>query len=118
MSSTQHLVISLSTAALLEDRYKKAVASSPAREIVLRAFAQCRRSDGEIWTTDAYKIALDVGVENASQYVGHLVTRDYGEEIEKVRERYYRFRDSLFYAYVSARPRIFQEAVPEQFELE
>ena len=98
---------------VLEDRYKKAVASSPAREIVLRAFAQSRTEDGEIRTTDAYKIALDEGVENASQYVGHLVTADYGAEIEKVREQYYRFKDSLFYAYVSARPRIFPDTVPE-----
>lgn len=98
---------------VLEDRYKKAVASSPAREIVLRALSHCRKLDGEIHTTDAYKIALDEGVENASQYVGHLVTPDYGQEIQKVRERYYRFRDSLFYAYVSARPRIFPENFPE-----
>jgi hypothetical protein len=94
---------------VLEGRYKKAVASSPAREIVLKALAQCRGTDGEIRTADAYKIALDQGVDNASQYVGSLVTPDYGSEIAKVRERYYRFKDSLFYAYVSARPRIFTE---------
>jgi hypothetical protein len=99
---------------VLEGRYKKAVASSPARESVLRAFAESRRQDGEIRTTDAYKIALDEGVENASQYVGHLVTTEYGAEIEKVRERCYRFRDSLYFAYVKARPRLFPKAVQEE----
>jgi energy-coupling factor transporter ATP-binding protein EcfA2 len=92
---------------VLEGRYKKAVASSIHREIVLRALAQVRSEDGECWTTDAYKIALEMGVDNASQYVGHLVTDQYGGEIENVRDRYYRFRDSLFAAYVIARPRLY-----------
>ena len=61
---------------------KKAVASSEHREIVLRAFAAARDPhSGEVWTTSAYKIALDNGVENASQYVGHLVTDEYGAEL-------------------------------------
>jgi Cdc6-like AAA superfamily ATPase len=92
---------------VLEGRYKKAVGSSPQREIVLRALATARGSDGECWTTDAYKIALEAGVDNSSQYVGQLVTDEYGAEVEKLRERYYRFRDSLFAAYVVARPRQF-----------
>ena len=69
--------------------------------------ALVRTEDGECWTTDAYKIALDEGVDNSSQYVGQLVTDEYGAELERVRERYYRFRDSLFAAYVVARPRQF-----------
>lgn len=93
---------------VLEGRYKKAVASSPQREIVLKALAQVRGADGECWTTDAYKIALEAGVDNSSQYVGQLVTEDYGAEVEKVRERYYRFRDSLFAAYALARPRQYE----------
>ena len=92
---------------VLEGRYKKAVGSSPQREIVLRALATARGSDGECWTTDAYKIALEAGVDNSSQCVGQLVTDEYGAEVEKLRERYYRFRDSLFAAYVVARPRQF-----------
>jgi len=91
---------------VLEGRYKKAVASSEQRETVLRAFADTQASDGEVWTTNAYKVALDQGVDNPSQYVGQLVTEEYGAEIEKVRERYYRFHDSLFAAYVRARPRL------------
>jgi Cdc6-like AAA superfamily ATPase len=93
---------------VLEGRYKKAVASSEQRESVLKAFAEVHAaSDGnEVWTTNAYKIALEHGVDNASQYVGQLVLEEYGSEIEKVRERYYRFHDSLFAAYVSARPRL------------
>jgi Cdc6-like AAA superfamily ATPase/transposase len=96
---------------VLEGRYKKVVGSSPQREVVLRSLAQVRGADGECWTTDAYKIALDTGVDNSSQYVGQLVTEEYGAELEKVRERYYRFRDSLFAAYVLARPQQFPGAV-------
>ena len=91
---------------VLEGRYKKAVASSEQRETVLKALAQSQAGDGEVWTTNAYKLALDQGVDNASQYVGQLVTDEYGAEIEKLRERYYRFHDSLFSAYVKARPRL------------
>lgn len=89
---------------VLEARYKTAVASSQHREIVLKALAAKVSEDGEVWTTDAYKIALEQGVDNASQYVGQLVIDEYGAEIIKVRERYYRFKDSLFIAYVRARP--------------
>jgi Cdc6-like AAA superfamily ATPase len=93
---------------VLEGRYKKAVASSEQREIVLKALAEIQAADGEIWTTNAYKLALDQGVDNASQYVGHLASEEYGCEIEKLRDRYYRFHDSLFVAYVRARPRMVQ----------
>jgi Cdc6-like AAA superfamily ATPase len=92
---------------ILEGRYQKAVASSPQRESVLRALASETREDNEVWTTNAYKVATEDGVGNAAQYVGQLVTEEYGAEIAKVRERYYRFKDSLFVAYVNARPRWF-----------
>lgn len=91
---------------VLEGRYKKAVASSQNREIVLKALADTVAADGEVWTTNAYRLALDQGVDNASQYVGHLASEEYGNEIEKLRDRYYRFHDSLFSAYVKARPRL------------
>ena len=93
---------------VLEGKYRTAVASSPQRESVLRAMAQVKDEHGEIWTTTAYKIALDMGVDNASQYVGHLASKEYGEELEKLRERYYRFKDSLFHAYVLARPPMYE----------
>ncbi len=89
---------------VLEGRYRKAVASSAQREHVLKSLAKTQDEKGEIWTTNAYKLALDAGVENSSQYVGQLVTSEFGAEIEKIRERYYRFKDSLFWAYVKARP--------------
>jgi Cdc6-like AAA superfamily ATPase len=89
---------------VLEGRYRKAVASSTQREIVLKALANNQDDRGEVWTTDAYKLALEAGVDNPSQYVGQLVTEEFGAEIERVRERYYRFKDSLFLAYVKARP--------------
>jgi Cdc6-like AAA superfamily ATPase len=94
---------------VLEGRYKKAVASSEQREVVLKALADTQAPDGEIWTTNAYKLALDQGVDNASQYVGHLASEEYGNELEKLRDRYYRFHDSLFAAYVRARPRMVQK---------
>ncbi|BBL56470.1 ATP-binding protein [Methylomonas koyamae] len=94
---------------VLEGKYRKAVASSPQREIVLRALAKVQDSHNEVWTTNAYKIALDDGVDNSSQYVGQLVSEEYGAEIEKLRERYYRFKDSLFHAYVLARPKMYQQ---------
>ncbi|MEQ1734743.1 MAG: hypothetical protein ABL940_13790, partial [Bacteroidia bacterium] len=92
---------------VLEGRYKKAVASSKQREVVIKAFANSVKGDGEILTSDAYRISEDQGVENASHYVGQLVIDDYGAELIKIRERYYRFKDSLFQTYVSARPSIF-----------
>lgn len=91
---------------VLEGRYRRAVASSPQRETVLKALVLHQDDKGEIWTTDAYKTALDGGVENSSQYVGQLVTEEFGAELEKIRERYYRFKDSLFAAYLAARPTI------------
>lgn len=92
---------------VLEGRYKKAVAASKQREIVIKAFANSAKADSEILTSDAYRVSEEQGVENASQYVGQLVTDDYGAELIKIRERYYRFSDSLFQTYVSARPSIF-----------
>lgn len=94
---------------VLEGRYKKAVASSNQREVVLKALAEVQAKELEIHTADAYKKAIDNGVDNPSQFVGHLVTDDYGAEILKIRERYYRFKDSLFVAYTNARPSIFTE---------
>jgi Cdc6-like AAA superfamily ATPase len=92
---------------VLEGRYRKAVASSQQRETVLKALADTQDAQGEIWTTNAYKLAVDGGVDNPSQYVGQLVTEQYGAELENLRERYYRFKDSLFCAYIRARPRMF-----------
>jgi hypothetical protein len=68
-----------------------------------RAGGALRRRRGQA------RLALDQGVDNASQYVGHLASEEYGSEIEKLRDRYYRFHDSLFAAYVRARPRMVQK---------
>lgn len=99
---------------LLEGRYRTAIVSSKQREGVLKALVKHQDDKGEILTTDAYKSALDDGIENASHYVGQLVTVEYGAEIEKIRERHYRFKDSLFAAYVSARPPMRGAAFDEQ----
>jgi len=107
VDETMRLIAERQSDPVLEGRYKKAVASSEQREIVLKSLAETQaQQDNEIWTANAYKLALDQGVDNASQYVGQLVTDEYGSEIEKVRDRYYRFHDSLFAAYVRARPRL------------
>lgn len=107
---------------VLEGKYKKAVASSEQREIVLKAMAEAQAADGEVWTANAYSIALEKGVDNASQYVGQLVTDEYGSVIERVRDRYYRFHDSLFATYVKARPLLVQRRAvlrsPDNLELE
>ncbi len=92
---------------ILEDRYKNAIRSSAQCEVVLKAMALGEAE--EVHTGNAYKVAIDGGVENPSQYVGTLVTQDRGAELVKVRDRYYRFRDTLFRAYVSARPALFAE---------
>ncbi|KOS04908.1 hypothetical protein AM493_01800 [Flavobacterium akiainvivens] len=89
---------------VLEGRYKKAVASSYQREGVLKSLVEVIQKDGEILTSDAYKVAIDYDIDNPSQYVGHLVSDEYGAELIKVRDRYYRFKDSLFTTYVKARP--------------
>ncbi len=94
---------------VLEGKYRKAVTSSPQREAVLKALATVQDGHHEIWTTNAYKLALDEGVDNPSQYVGQLVSEEYGAELEKIRDRYYRFKDSLFHAYVLARPPMYSE---------
>lgn len=91
---------------VLEGKYRKAVASSSQREIVLKALANSVDNIGEVLTTNAYRVAYEQGVENPSQYVGQLVLEEYGAEIEKLRERYYRFKDSLFSSYVRAHPAI------------
>ena len=109
----EHIILTLSDIAktnadpILEGRYKKAVGTSVHREIVLKTFANITAEDGEIFTKEAYKTAIDEGVENPSQYVGQLVVADTGAELEKTRDSYYRFKDTLFKAYVQARPRLY-----------
>jgi Cdc6-like AAA superfamily ATPase len=103
IASTLRTIAESGADPVLEQRYKRAIASSPQREAVLRALAAVEKA-GEIWTTDAYPVATRAGVDNPSQYVGNLVTDEYGSEIVKIRERYYRFRDSLFRTYILVRP--------------
>lgn len=104
VNATLSLIAESGADPVLESRYKKAIASSPQRESVLRALARAEKG-GESWTSDAYPMAIKDGVDNPSHYVGNLVTDDYGAEIVKVRDRYYRFRDSLFRVYAEMRPR-------------
>jgi hypothetical protein len=102
---------------VLEGRYRTAIRASPQREIVIKALAESQDSQSEILTTNAYKVALERGVENPSQLVGQLVTEEYGAELVKMRERYYRFKDSLFAAYVKAHPQILKPELAEEWLL-
>ena len=104
VGATLRTIASSGADPVLENRYKTAIQSSQQREAVLRALANKVATGGEVWTGDAYPIAMAAGVDNPSQYVGNLGSDEYGAEIIKVRERYYRFKDSLFRAYVCARP--------------
>lgn len=93
------------SAPIQESTYKTSIGHSYTREFILKRFAA--DEDDEIHTTDLYsQIAKDLGIEpNAvSVYVGQLASDKYGRVLEKTRERYYRFRDSLFKAYAAARP--------------
>jgi hypothetical protein len=105
--ATLHNIAERGADPVLEGRYKRAITSSPSRETVLKAMANSQQADGEIHTTSAYQKAVEQGVDNPGQYVGQLVVDSYGAELVKVRERFYRFKDSLFHAYVCARPRYF-----------
>ena len=93
------------SAPIQESTYKTAIGHSYTREFILKAFS--RVENDEIHTTDLYaQVAKSLGIESGavSVYVGHLSSEKYGRVLEKTRERYYRFRDSLFKAYAAARP--------------
>lgn len=96
------------TAPIQEGTYKQAVAHSYTREIVLKEFSIV--DDEEIHTTSVYqKIAEKLGMKDPaaiSVYMGHLTSERYGRVLERTRDRYYRFRDSLFKAYAASRPLI------------
>ncbi|MGK9167234.1 hypothetical protein KXR53_13100 [Inquilinus limosus] len=99
------------TARIQETTYKKAIGHSYIRELIVKTFASFE--DEEINTTAAYsKIssARPMDVSAISVYVGQLVSEKYGSVFEKTRERHYRFKDSLFKAYASARPFIYKPA--------
>lgn len=93
------------SAPVQETAYKKAIGHSYIREHIIKAFAAIE--EDEIHTTELYqRIARDLALDvNAvSVYVGHLASDKYGAVLEKTRDRYYRFTDSLFKAYAAARP--------------
>lgn len=93
-----------SKASFLEDRYLRAIGNSEQRETTLRVFAE-GSSETAVSTALAYPRAKELGVGNPSYYIGDLQKEQYGSEIEKVGEQYYRFKDPLFRAYVAATPR-------------
>jgi hypothetical protein len=73
--------------------------------VILKRFAE--RSEDEIHTTELYAgIGKELGIEagTVSVYVGHLGSDKYGAVLNKTRERYYQFSDSVFKAYAAARP--------------
>lgn len=93
------------SAPIQESTYKTAIGHSYTREVILKRFAE--RSEDEIHTTELYAgIAKELGIEPStiSVYVGHLGGEKYGAVLNKTRERYYQFSDSVFKAYAAARP--------------
>lgn len=93
------------SAPIQEAAYKKAVGHSYIREHILKRFANVEAE--EIYTTDLYsEIARDLSIDPSaiSVYVGQLASDKYGAVLQRTRDRYYQFRDSLFKAYASARP--------------
>lgn len=102
------------SAPIQESLYKTAIGHSYVREVVLKGFAEVR--DHEIHTTELYSdLAKRLNVDPAaiSVYVGHLASDKYGAVLEKTRDRYYRFTDSLFKAYAAARPHQLQAGARE-----
>lgn len=93
------------SAPIQETAYKKAVGHSYIREYILKKFASI--SAEEVYTTDLYAdIAKALGIDPSaiSVYVGQLASDKYGAVLERTRDRYYQFKDSLFKAYAAARP--------------
>lgn len=93
------------SAPIQESLYKTAIGHSYVREVILKGLAGVREE--EIHTTELYanlakELKIDPGA--ISVYVGHLASDKYGGVIEKTRDRYYCFKDSLFKAYAAARP--------------
>jgi predicted MPP superfamily phosphohydrolase len=86
----------------LEDRYLKAIGNSVQRESVLRIFAS--NAADIVHTSKAYPEAESANVSNPSYWVADLQKEQYGQEVEKVADQYYKIRDPLFRAYVSATP--------------
>jgi len=105
VDDAMHEIALKGSAPTQEATYKSAIGHSYTREFILRTFAS--KTSDEIHTTEAYaSIAKALGIELTaiSVYMGHLTSEKYGSVLEKTRERYYRFRDSLFKAYAAARP--------------
>ena len=110
------------SAPIQERLYKTAIAHSYTREVILKEFA-AEEAD-EMPTQAVYgRAAAKLGLNDRaviSVYVGQLASDKYGAVLERTRERYYRFKDSLFKAYAAARP--FQwgqstsEEEPEEME--
>lgn len=86
----------------LEERYLKAIGQSPQRESILRILADSCNPGA--FTSSVYPIAEKLGITNPSNYVGALQKDDFGEEIRKLGDQYYGFKDYLFQSYVVATP--------------
>lgn len=86
----------------LETRYRKAIGHSTQRETVLRAFAEAANISTH--TSQVYPIAESKGVTNPSYYAADLQKEQFGQELIKVVEQTYQFKDRLFQAYVIATP--------------
>lgn len=110
LNSSMSIIASEQLDSSLEIRYLKAIGNSPQREIVLRTFAEACNPMAH--TSDVYSLATQRGVSNPSYSTGELQKQNYGEELRKSGEKYYKFKDQLFQAYVVATPTRLRKSVP------
>lgn len=87
----------------LEKEYLTAIGSSPLREVVLRVFAEA--GPDPLNASEAYRKARQQGVDNPAAYVQHLLKKEFGAKLKRVKESFYQVSDPLFRAYVTATPR-------------
>lgn len=86
----------------LEERYLKAIGNSSQREAVLRIFSGLDQE--VVHTSIAYPAAEKQSISNPSYWVADLQKDQFGSELEKVADQYYKISDPLFRAYVFATP--------------
>lgn len=89
---------------VFESVYHDSVKNSPQREILLKLFAEVK--DNEIYTSDVYNDAIEMGITNPSQLMKQLTSPDdpkLSPVLTKIRDKYYRFTDPVFKVYAKIR---------------
>lgn len=98
------------------DTYQRAVRDSIQREYVLRALAEWH--DGDVPTSEVYKVSKRLGVNNPAHYVRQLQQARYGSIIERPpyqQRGLVRFRNAMFKNYIRIRDSLY-EGVREEVD--